>query len=104
MLYQQPFEGIKAGGHLIIATFAPEAPPKCNGLPVQRYTFEQLESVLGGEFELRRSRKEQHIAPGGAEQMFMYCHFRRSALQTLAWARPLSTLPDGRACTVQRRL
>lgn len=69
---------LKPGGHLIIATFAPEAPPKCNGLPVQRYTVEQLERVLGEEFGLRRSHKEQHIAPGGVEQMHLYCHFCKS--------------------------
>ena len=70
---------LKPGGHLIIATFAPEAPPKCNGLPAQRYTVEQLEGVLGGEFEIRRSHKELHIAPGGVEQMYLFCQFCRSA-------------------------
>jgi len=68
---------LKPGGHLIISTFAPEAPPKCSGLAVQRYSPEQLESTLGGEFELRRHHKELHITPGGVEQMYLYCHFRR---------------------------
>ena len=72
-------KALKPGGHLIIGAFAPEAPPKCSGLPVQRYSPEQLENTLGGEFELKRHHKELHITPGGVEQMFLYCHFRRTA-------------------------
>ena len=66
-------------GHLIIGTFAPEAPPKCSGLPVQRYSLEQLEETLGDEFELMHHRKELHITPGGVEQMYLYCHFHKTA-------------------------
>ncbi|MEE9551753.1 MAG: class I SAM-dependent methyltransferase [Gammaproteobacteria bacterium] len=72
-------KALKPGGHLIIGTFAPEAPPKCSGLSVQRYSPEQLENTLGGEFELKRHHKELHITPGGVEQMYLYCHFRRTA-------------------------
>lgn len=68
---------LKPGGHLIIGTFTTEAPPKCSGLPVQRYNQEQLENTLGGEFELKRHNKELHITPGGVEQMYLYCHFRK---------------------------
>ncbi len=71
-------KALKPGGHLIIGTFAPEAPPKCSGLPVQRYSPEQLENTLGGEFELQRHHKELHITPGGVEQMYLYCYFRRT--------------------------
>jgi SAM-dependent methyltransferase len=71
-------KALKPGGHLIIGTFAPEAPPKCSGLPVQRYNPEQLENTLGGEFEVKRHHKELHITPGGVEQMYLYCHFRRT--------------------------
>jgi SAM-dependent methyltransferase len=72
-------KALKPGGHLIVGTFAPEAPAKCSGLPVQRYSPEQLENTLGGEFELKRHHKELHITPGGVEQMFLYCQFRRTA-------------------------
>jgi len=68
---------LKPGGHLIIGTFTTEAPPKCSGLPVQRYSQEQLENTLGGKFELMRHNKELHITPGGVEQMYLYCHFRK---------------------------
>ena len=69
---------LKPGGHLIIGLFAPEAPPKCSGLPVQRYNQEQLASTLGAEFELIRHHKELHFTPGGVEQVYLYCLFRRT--------------------------
>ena len=72
-------EALKPGGHLIIGTFASEAPPMCSGLPVQRYSPEQLENMLGGDFKLLRHHKELHITPGGVEQMYLYCHFQRAA-------------------------
>ena len=69
---------LKPGGHLIIGTFATEAPPRCSGLPVQRYNQEQLENTLGEAFELKRHKQELHITPGGVEQMYLYCHFRKT--------------------------
>ena len=72
-------KALKPGGHLIIGTFAPEAPSKCSGLSVQRYSKEQLENTLGGEFELKHHQNELHTTPGGVEQMYLYCHFRKTA-------------------------
>lgn len=72
-------KALQPEGHLIIGAFAPEAPQRCSGLPVQRYSLEQMENALGGEFELKRHNKELHITPGGVEQMYLYCHFRRTA-------------------------
>ena len=70
------YRALQPGGHLIIGTFAPEAPPKCSGLPVQRYDLETLCDTLGTAFELLRHRKEMHITPGEVEQMYLYCEFR----------------------------
>ena len=67
---------LRPGGHVIIGTFAPEAPPKCSGLPVQRYDLDQLCGTLGNDFELQRHQKEMHVTPGGVEQMYLYCAFR----------------------------
>ncbi len=67
---------LRPGGYLIIGTFAPEAPPKCSGLPVQRYDRDLLCRTLGDEFKLQRHQKEMHITPGGVEQMYLYCEFR----------------------------
>ncbi|MFQ5749719.1 MAG: class I SAM-dependent methyltransferase [Planctomycetota bacterium] len=70
---------LKPGGHLIMGTFSPEAPPQCSGLPLQRYSAELLENTLGGEFELKRHHEELHVTPGGVEQMYLYSHFQRRA-------------------------
>lgn len=67
---------LRPGGFVVIGTFAPEAPPRCSGLPVQRYDLELLQETLGDAFELRRHQKEMHVTPGGVEQMYLYCEFR----------------------------
>jgi hypothetical protein len=66
---------LKPGGHLIIGTFAPEAPPECSRLRVQRYNPVLLENRPDGEFELKRHHNELHITPGGVEQMYLYYLF-----------------------------
>lgn len=70
---------LRPGGYVIIGTFAPEAPPRCSGLPVQRYDVELLRETLGDAFELLRQQKEMHLTPGGVEQMYLYCEFRLRA-------------------------
>jgi 2-polyprenyl-3-methyl-5-hydroxy-6-metoxy-1,4-benzoquinol methylase len=67
---------MRPGGHIVMGTFAPEAPPRCSGLPVQRYDLERLQESLGSEFRLQRHKKEMHVTPGGVEQMYLYCEFR----------------------------
>ena len=69
---------LKPGGHLIVGAFTLEAPPRCSGLPVQRYSLEKLQDTLGGDFELVKHVKELHVTPGGVEQMYLYVHFRRT--------------------------
>lgn len=66
------------GGHALIATFAPEAPPKCSGLPVERYDAGGLSEFLGAKLQLIREQQETHVTPGGVEQIYQYCLFRRS--------------------------
>ena len=68
---------LKPGGHAIIGLFAPAAPPKCSGLPVQRYERDALEAALGDGFQLQQHHKEMHVTPGGVEQMYLYCLFRK---------------------------
>lgn len=68
---------LKPGGRAIIATFSPQAPPCCSGLPVERYTMQAMQNLLGGGFTLERHHEELHITPGGTEQMYLYCQIRR---------------------------
>ena len=72
------FRALSPGGHALIATFAPEAPPKCSGLPVERYDARRLSEFFGAELDLVREQQEMHITPGGVEQLYQYCLFQRS--------------------------
>ena len=65
------------GGQLIIATFGPEAPPTCSGLPVHRYGADELAALLP-DFELASERRPIHLTPAGREQAFVYARFVRS--------------------------
>ena len=68
---------LQPGGTVIIATFAPEGPPKCSGLEVVRYDERSIAAELGAEFELREVRREAHVTPEKAEQQFRYFRFER---------------------------
>ena len=59
-----------------MATFSLEAPPKCSGLPVERYSVDNLERVLGSEFLLKKKDKELHVTPGGVKQMIYIAIFK----------------------------
>lgn len=69
-------QALAVGGHLIIATFGPEGPERCSGLPVQRYSAESLVQTLGAEFTLVESFIDVHRTPAGSPQQFLFCHFR----------------------------
>jgi 2-polyprenyl-3-methyl-5-hydroxy-6-metoxy-1,4-benzoquinol methylase len=69
--------GVKLGGHAIIATFAPDGPEKCSGLPVQRYDPEGLSKTIGSAFELVEHQAHRHVTPWGAVQSFQFSVLRR---------------------------
>jgi SAM-dependent methyltransferase len=69
-------QALEAGGHVIIATFGPEGPERCSGLPVQRYAAETLAQALGPDFTLVESFLDVHRTPSGAAQQFLFCHLR----------------------------
>ena len=70
---------VRAGGAAIVATFAPDGPARCSGLPVRRYSCDQLALELGAEFELIDSQLHVHRPPWGAEQPFQYSRLRRGS-------------------------
>ena len=76
---RQVLRAIKPGGHVIVATFGPEGPEKCSGLPVVRYDAGHLHDQFGGAFRLIDSAIELHRTPAGATQQFMYCFCRVDA-------------------------
>lgn len=65
-------------GQVIIATFAPDGPEKCSGLPVQRHDSASLAAELGPEFALIETRSETHHTPWDSTQAFQFSRFRRS--------------------------
>ena len=70
---------VRPGGHVIIATFAPDGPERCSGLPVMRHDAASLSALLGPAFNLIESRRHEHITPAAAVQRFQFSRFRRSA-------------------------
>ena len=71
-------DSLTARGHAIIATFAPDGPTQCSGLPVTRYSPEQLADTLGKDFALIEQRYEIHQTPWGSDQSFQYSLLRKA--------------------------
>jgi ubiquinone/menaquinone biosynthesis C-methylase UbiE len=72
----QVMKSVKPGGHVIVATFAPDGPEQCSGLPVARYDPDQLHDEFGPSFELLEHSSEEHKTPWGSVQHFIYCNCR----------------------------
>lgn len=68
---------VRTGGHVIIATFAPDGPDHCSGLETVRYSPEGLHAEFGRSFELIDSTYETHQTPFGTDQKFIYCYCRK---------------------------
>lgn len=82
---------IRPGGVAVIATFAPDGPEHCSGLPVQRYDAEALASRFGAAFDPLDSARELHTTPSGLAQAFSYVALRR-----------VETVPEPRAVHATR--
>ena len=70
-------EALSPGGFAIIATFAPDGPTSCSGLPVRRSSADEVLALLGDGFVHVRASSEQHITPGGRAQSFSWLVARR---------------------------
>ncbi len=60
-----------------MATFAPDGPEYCSGLPVVRYDAAALAATLGDEYEIRHQRREEHRTPSGAIHPFTWVALAR---------------------------
>jgi trans-aconitate methyltransferase len=79
LAYRRALEaGLRPGGTAIIASFAPDGPERCSGLPVRRYSPGSLSEEFGSAFRLTDSRTEEHLTPAGKLQRFQYSVFRFS--------------------------
>jgi hypothetical protein len=63
---------LRDNGCVILATFAPDGPDSCSGLPVARYSAPDLSRLLGTSFELLATLSEQHFTPRGSRQPFTW--------------------------------
>jgi trans-aconitate methyltransferase len=66
------------GGSVVIGVFAADGPESCSGLPVARYSEEDLMTTLGAGFAVRMMRREMHRTPSGGSQPFTWVAAQRS--------------------------
>lgn len=70
---------VAPGGSAIVATFSQDGPETCSGLPVHRWEPSELTDEFGPGWQLLTSERHTHTTPGGRDQAYVYCHFRRLA-------------------------
>jgi len=60
------------GGAVVIATFAEDGPEQCSGLPVVRYSCDELADLLGPQFTVAATRRQVHTTPAATQQPFSW--------------------------------
>ncbi len=69
---------LRPGGYAVVATFGPDGPDTCSGLPIVKYTHEQLAAQFSS-YELVSTAGEDHVTPWGSTQQFTAVLLRRPA-------------------------
>jgi ubiquinone/menaquinone biosynthesis C-methylase UbiE len=64
-------------GFAIFATFAPDGPSQCSGLPVTGYDAADLRAALGVGWQLIEDDRQSHTTPSSRIQPFTWAVFRR---------------------------
>ena len=67
------------GSYIIISTFADDGPEQCSGLPVQRYSPEQLADAFADVGSVIRQERRIHATPWQTEQPFSLVVIERTA-------------------------
>ncbi|MCW6006555.1 class I SAM-dependent methyltransferase [Micromonospora sp. CPCC 205371] len=67
---------LRPGGRVVVATFGPDGPTTCSGLPIVRYTHRELAAQFPG-YELLATSGEDHVTPWGSTQQFTAVLLRR---------------------------
>ena len=73
-------DAVAPGGHVLLATFAEDGPEQCSGLPVQRYSVDELATIAGAGFALEASEREIHTTPWGSQQPFNWVVVTRTRM------------------------
>ena len=63
---------LEQNGNLVMGAFAEDGPKKCCSLAVNRYSFEQFESVLSKNFSILRTENILHKTPFNTTQSFNF--------------------------------
>jgi SAM-dependent methyltransferase len=75
---------VTRGGVAVLATFAPDGPETCSGLPVRRYGIGDLADRCAPMFDLIDGERHVHMTPNGRRQPFVYASFRHVGDQPVA--------------------
>ncbi|MCP4270469.1 MAG: methyltransferase domain-containing protein [Gammaproteobacteria bacterium] len=68
---------LKKGGYALFAEFSKSGASKCAGLPVHRYSAEEISTRLGSSFCLEQSFHYNYTSPAGHPRPYIYCLFKR---------------------------
>jgi SAM-dependent methyltransferase len=68
---------LQPGGLAIVATFSPNGPTMCSGLPVKQWSTESLAEFFAPEFDLIEAFLSEHHTPNGTAQSFSWVALRR---------------------------
>lgn len=63
---------VSSEGVLVLATFSEDGPEYCSGLPIARYSAEDLSVMPGPGYETVEVRREVHTTPMGVSQPFTW--------------------------------
>ena len=65
-------------GLLVLATFGPDGPTSCSGLPTARHSADDLAALLAPAFTLTHAETRTHRTPARAEQQFTWVTARHN--------------------------
>jgi len=68
---------VAPGGWLVVATFGPDGPLTCSGLPIVRYSHSELAEEFAANFEVVATSQDDHRTPWGSTQQFTALLMRR---------------------------
>lgn len=81
---------VRPGGLLVLATFGPDGPTACSGLPTARHSAAELGALFAPAFAVTHDEVRVHHTPGGADQQFTWAVMRRSGTWGSEDLRPLT--------------
>ena len=71
-------DAIRSGGTLVLGTFAEDGPTSCSGLPVCRYSADDLADTFAPSFVMVGHEREEHLTPSGTTQSFTWVVLQRT--------------------------